>query len=291
MTTRDDAQDTSTTTITGGGAATTTTGGDASAATTTDTGAATTTDTGAARRRTAVVTGASAGIGEATALSLAEDGWDVVVAARRRERLETVATACRDLGATAHPIELDVTDQASIDRFAAAVRELGGGVDLLVNNAGGARGLDPVLDADVDDWRWMFEANVMGTLQVTRALFDELAAGVAPQVINVVSVAGRGAYRGGAGYNAAKFGETALTDVMRMEFAERGVRVCQIDPGRVATDFSLNRFKGDAARAEEVYADKENLVAGDIAEAIRWVAARPAHMDVESMMIRPIDQV
>ena len=104
-------------------------------------------------------------------------------------------------------------------------------------------------------------------------------------------MAGRGAYRNGAGYNAAKFGQTALTDVMRMEFADHGVRVCQVDPGRVATDFSLNRFKGDATRAEEVYADKLNLVAQDIGEVIRWVAARPPHMDVESIMIKPLDQV
>lgn len=242
--------------------------------------------------RVAVVTGASAGIGEATAKLLAADGWYVVLAARRAEKLEQVAQTIAQEGGKATPLVLDVTDRASIDNFTAALAELTGSkLDLLVNNAGGARGLDPVLEADPEDWRWMFEANVMGTLEVTRALFDQLQVADAPQVINVVSVAGRGAYRGGAGYNAAKFGQTALTDVMRMEFAEAGVRVCQVDPGRVATDFSLNRFKGDAERAEEVYADKLNLQAEDIGEAIRWIADRPRHMDVESIMIRPLDQV
>ncbi|HIW90154.1 MAG TPA: SDR family oxidoreductase [Candidatus Corynebacterium avicola] len=242
-------------------------------------------------RRLAVVTGASAGIGEATAVALATDGWDVVLSARRPEKLEAVAEriAAEAPDATTHVVQVDVTDRGSVDALAATVHELGG-VDLVVNNAGGARGLDSVLDGDVEDWRWMYEANVIGTLQVTQALFDELARTDAPQVINVVSIAGRNAYRGGAGYNAAKFGETALSDVMRIEFAEKGVRVCQIDPGRVATDFSLNRFKGDAERADAVYSDNINLVAEDIAETIRWVAGRPAHMDVDTIMIRPVDQ-
>lgn len=242
-------------------------------------------------RRLAVVTGASAGIGEATAVALAADGWDVVLAARRTEKLEEVAgrIAAEAPEATTHVVQLDVTDKASVDALVATVHGLGG-ADLLVNNAGGARGLDSVLDGDVEDWRWMYEANVIGTLQVTQGLFDELARTAAPQVINVVSIAGRNAYKGGAGYNAAKFGETAMSDVMRMEFAEKGVRVCQIDPGRVATDFSLNRFKGDAERAGQVYDGVQNLVAEDIAETIRWVADRPAHMDVDTVMIRPIDQ-
>ncbi|MGP9722942.1 SDR family oxidoreductase [Corynebacterium sp. AOP40-9SA-29] len=242
-------------------------------------------------RRLAVVTGASAGIGEATAVALATDGWDVVLAARRPEMLEQVAAriAADAPEASTHVATVDVTDRESVDALASTVHELGG-ADLLVNNAGGARGLDAVLDGDVEDWRWMYEANVIGTLQVTQALFPELQRTAAPQVINIVSIAGRNAYRGGAGYNAAKFGETALSDVMRMEFAEKGVRVCQVDPGRVATDFSLNRFKGDTDRAQQVYEDVLNLTAQDIAETVRWVAGRPAHMDVDTIMIRPTDQ-
>lgn len=244
------------------------------------------------KRRLAVVTGASAGIGEATAVALAADGWDVVLAARRPEKLAEVASRISRQApdAVVHVVPVDVTDRGSVDALASAVGDLGG-LDLLVNNAGGARGLDPVLDGDVEDWRWMYETNVIGTLQMTQALFGELTKTAAPQVINIVSVAGRGAYRGGAGYNAAKFGETAMTDVMRMEFAEAGVRVCQIDPGRVETVFSLNRFKGDRAKADAVYSGKLNLQAEDIAETVRWVADRPAHMDVETVMIRPTDQV
>lgn len=242
------------------------------------------------RTRLAVVTGASAGIGEATATALAVDGWNVVLAARRPEKLAEVAeriAACAP-DATTHVVPVDVTDRSSVDALAAAVHELGG-ADLLVNNAGGARGMDSVLDGDIDDWRWMYEANVLGTLQVTQTLFGELTRTPAPQVINIVSIAGRWGYRGGAGYNAAKFGETALSDVMRIEFADAGVRVCQIDPGRVKTDFSLNRLR-DAAKADAVYADKLNLSAEDIAETVRWVADRPAHMDVDTVMIRPTDQ-
>lgn len=242
--------------------------------------------------RVAVVTGASAGIGESAAKFLAADGWHVVLAARREEKLRQVKQQIEADGGRATVVVLDVTEQTSIDALARRIDEdLEGRVDLLVNNAGGARGLDSVVDADPQDWRWMFEANVMGTLQVTRALFKQLTAGRAPQVINVVSMAGRTAYRGGAGYNAAKFGETALTDVMRMEFAEHGIRVCQLDPGRVATDFSVNRFKGDVQRAASVYEGNVNLVADDIGETVRWLAARPAHMDVETILIKPIDQV
>lgn len=247
--------------------------------------------------RFAIVTGASAGIGAAAAELLAQDGWRVILAARREKKLREVADRINakqpDHGIV---LAVDVTDGESVERFAENVKEVvgqapGGSLELLVNNAGGARGFEPILETDPEDWRWMFEANVMGTLEVTRAIFPQLRNGNAPQVINVVSVAGRGAYRNGAGYNAAKFGETALTDVMRMEFAEHNVRVCQVDPGRVATDFSINRFKGDTERAAEVYADKLNLVAEDIGEVIRWIADRPAHMDVESIMIRPLDQV
>lgn len=242
-------------------------------------------------RRLALVTGASAGIGEATAIALAVDGWDVVLAARRPEKLQEVASRIASAApeARAHIVPVDVTDRTSVDAMTVHVATLGG-VDLLVNNAGGARGLDSVLNGDVEDWRWMYEANVLGTLQVTQALFNELKKTPAPQVINIVSIAGRWGYRGGAGYNAAKFAETALTDVMRIEFAEAGVRVCQIDPGRVATDFSLNRFRGDTERAEAIYTDVLNLQAEDIAETVRWVANRPAHMDVDTVMIRPTDQ-
>ncbi|WP_084168076.1 SDR family NAD(P)-dependent oxidoreductase [Corynebacterium atypicum] len=232
--------------------------------------------------RVAVVTGASSGIGEASARALAADGWRVVVAARRWDRLEKIAA---EIGGRA--IALDVTDDASVARFAAQLDR----VDVLVNNAGGAKGLDYLKDADLDDWRWMFETNVLGTVRVTKALREKLVASEG-LIINMASMAAFTPYAGGAGYNAAKFGLRALTRVQRIEEVLDGtpIRVTEIDPGRVKTDFSLVRFKGDKKRADAVYADKLNLSADDIAEAVRWVASLPKHVNVDTMNIMARDQ-
>ncbi|MEJ5927869.1 SDR family oxidoreductase [Corynebacterium sp. H128] len=235
----------------------------------------------AATQKTALVTGASSGIGAATAEALAKDGWHVFVAARRADRIKEVAER---IGGTA--IELDVTDLDSVARMAEQIEQL----DLLVNNAGGAKGLDSVADADLDDWRWMYETNVIGTLNVTRALLDALIAADGT-IINVGSVAALNPYPGGAGYNAAKFGVRAMTSVLRQETIDTPLRITEIDPGRVKTDFSLIRFKGDADKAEEVYADKLNLTAADIAETVRWVASLPSHVNIENMTIKPKDQL
>ncbi|MBC3186650.1 SDR family oxidoreductase [Corynebacterium sp. zg-331] len=239
--------------------------------------------------KTAVVTGASSGIGEAAARALAADGWHVIAAARRYER---VAALAADIGGQAH--RLDVTDEDSVAQLAQAVRDHGG-CDLLVNNAGGAKGLDPVVEADIDQWRWMYEVNVLGTLRVSNALHGVLAA--SPRgglIINIGSVAGLNPYPGGAGYNAAKFGLRALTRVQRIEEAStapEGLRVTQIDPGRVHTEeFSLNRFGGDAQRAAAVYEGVLSLTAEDIAEAVRWVASLPAHVNVDHLHLMPKDQ-
>ncbi|MFV8382447.1 SDR family oxidoreductase [Corynebacterium hindlerae] len=231
--------------------------------------------------KTALVTGASSGIGEATAEALAKDGWQVIVAARRVDRLKSIADR---IGGTA--VELDVTDIESVTRLAEQIDSL----DLLVNNAGGAKGLDPIADADVDDWRWMYETNVIGTLNVTRALLDKLLKAEGT-IINIGSIAAFTPYKGGAGYNAAKFGVRAMTTVLRQEMEGQPLRITEIDPGRVKTDFSLIRFKGDKDKADAVYADKLNLTAADIAEAVRWVASLPAHMNIENMTIKPRDQV
>lgn len=237
----------------------------------------------------AVVTGASSGIGEATARALAADGWHVLAAARRYER---VAALAEEIGGQPH--RLDVTDDASVASLARSVDDLGG-CDLLVNNAGGARGLDPVVEADIEKWRWMYEVNVLGTLRMSNALHGALAA--SPRgglVINIGSVAGLTPYPGGAGYNAAKFGLRALTRVQRIEEASaapEGLRVTQIDPGRVHTEeFSLNRFDGDAERAAAVYRDVLSLTAQDVAEAVRWVASLPAHVNVDHLHLMPKDQ-
>lgn len=232
------------------------------------------------QQKVAVVTGGSAGIGAAAARALAGDGWHVVVAARRLDRCEAIA---REIGGVA--VELDVTDQRSVDTLAQQLER----VDLVVNNAGGAKQLDYLRDADDADWEWMFATNVMGTMRVTRALYPQLKASKG-LVINIGSVAGTDAYKGGSGYNAAKYGLRGVTRAFRREEAEQGIRVTEIDPGRVKTEFSLNRFAGDEARAAEVYEGKLNLTAEDIAEAIRWVASLPPHVNVDSLNIMPTDQ-
>ena len=229
-------------------------------------------------KKVAVVTGGSAGIGEAACRALAADGWHVIVAARRVERCCGIAD---EIGGEA--LELDVTDEVSVDKLAKLPR-----VDLLVNNAGGAKELDLLRDANANDWQWMFDTNVMGTMRVTQALYPQLKAAKG-LVINIGSVAATDAYKGGSGYNAAKFGLRGLTRAFRREEAP-DIRICEIDPGRVKTDFSLNRFHGDAQRAAQVYEGKLNLTAEDIAEAIRWVASLPAHVNIDTMSIMPADQ-
>ena len=231
---------------------------------------------------TAVVTGASSGIGEATARRLAAAGFDVVLGARRLDRLAAIAAELP--GALALP--LDVADPASVDTFCANVPDC----RVLVNNAGGALGLEPIAQADEDNWRQMWETNVMGTLRMTRALLDKLIASGDGLVINVGSVAAFERYPGGAGYHAAKSAERAITEVLRMELLGQPVRVSEIDPGMVETEFSLVRFGGDAQRAEAVYAGVEPLSADDIAECIAFIATRPSHVDIDEMVVRPRDQ-
>ena len=232
------------------------------------------------KQRVAVVTGGSAGIGAAAARALAKDGWRVVVAARRLDRCRAVA---EEIGGGA--AGLDVTDQGSVDRLAAQLER----VDLVVNNAGGAKQLDYLRDASDADWEWMFATNVMGTMRVTRALYPQLKESQG-LVINIGSVAGTDAYKGGAGYNAAKYGLRGATRAFRREEADQRIRVTEIDPGRVKTDFSLNRFAGDQEKADAVYEGKLNLSAEDVAEAIRWVASLPPHVNIDSLNIMPVDQ-
>ena len=231
-------------------------------------------------QKVAVVTGGSAGIGAAAARALAKDGWNVVIAARRLDKCEAIA---KEIGGVA--AELDVTDQVSVDKLAAQLER----VDLVVNNAGGAKELDFLRDASDADWEWMFDTNVMGTMRVTRALYPQLKASKG-LVINIGSVAGTDAYKGGSGYNAAKYGLRGITRAFRREEAEQNIRVTEIDPGRVKTEFSLNRFKGDEEKAAAVYDGKLNLSAEDIAEAIRWVASLPPHVNIDSLNIMPTDQ-
>ena len=232
-------------------------------------------------RGVAVVTGAGSGIGAATARALAADGWDVVVGARRADRLATVAA---EIGAAAHA--LDVTDPASVDAFVAALPSC----RLLVNNAGGALGLAPVAEADDDHWRTMYETNVLGTVRMVRGLLPALEASGDGQVVTIGSIAGYEPYPGGAGYNAAKCAVRAVMGVLRQELLGRPVRVCEVDPGLVETEFSLVRFEGDADRAAAVYEGVEPLSADDVAECVRWVASRPSHVNVDQLVVLARDQ-
>ena len=227
-----------------------------------------------------MVTGASSGIGEATARSLAAAGYRVVCAARRAGRIGALAD---EIGGVAVPC--DVTDQADVDALAAVA---GDRVDLLVNNAGGALGQNPVAEAEIDAWRRMYDVNVLGAGRVTRALLPALVAAEGT-VVFVTSTAAEAPYAGGAGYCGVKAAERSLAGSLRLELYDRPVRVCEISPGMVRTDeFSLTRFGGDRARADAVYAGvPDPLLAEDVAEAICWMVTRPAHVNIDRLVIRP----
>ncbi|HEX6237112.1 MAG TPA: SDR family NAD(P)-dependent oxidoreductase [Acidimicrobiales bacterium] len=233
------------------------------------------------QRKTAVVTGASSGIGAATARRLASEGYHVVCAARRADRVTSLAV---EIGGTS--IACDVTSAQDVAALAA---EVGPRLDVLVNNAGGAIGADPVAEADPDDWRAMYEVNVIGLLNVTKALLPALVASGDGVLVNVGSTAGRIAYEGGAGYTAAKHGTQVVTETLRLELVGQPVRVTEIAPGMVRTDeFSLKRFGGDEEKADAIYAGvPDPLVAEDIADAIAWVVTRPSHVNIDELVIRP----
>ncbi|HET7355398.1 MAG TPA: SDR family NAD(P)-dependent oxidoreductase [Nocardioidaceae bacterium] len=231
--------------------------------------------------KTAVVTGASSGIGAATARRLAREGFHVFCAARREERVRSVA---EEVGGT--PVRCDVTDE---DQVAALAATVGASLDVLVNNAGMALGADPIAEADPGQWRAMYEVNVVGLVLVTKALLPALVASGAGIIVNMGSTAGRIAYEGGAGYTAAKHGTQVVSETLRLELYDQPVRICEIAPGMVRTDeFSVNRFDGDASKAEKVYAGvAEPLVAEDIADAVGWVVTRPPHVNIDELVIRP----
>ncbi|WP_201358615.1 SDR family oxidoreductase [Mycobacterium paraintracellulare] len=231
--------------------------------------------------RVAVITGASSGIGAATARTLAAQGFHIVAVARRADRIRDLA---EEIGGTA--IVADVTDDASVDALASKLSR----VDVLVNNAGGALGLEPVADAELDHWRWMWETNVIGTLRVTRALLPKLIESGDGLIVTVTSVAALEVYDGGAGYTAAKHGQGALHRTLRGELLGKPVRLTEIAPGAVETEFSLVRFDGDQQRADAVYTGITPLVAADVAEVIGFVASRPAHVDLDLIVMKPRDQ-
>ena len=242
-----------------------------------------------AEKNIAVVTGASSGIGAATARRLAGEGFHVVAAARRADRLEALVAEITNAGGSATAAACDVTSDASV----AALAEVAGDrISLLVNNAGGARGVDPVEAGSLGDWQWMYDVNVLGTLRVTQALLPALEASGAGTIVTIGSTAAFTVYEGGAGYAAAKHAQNALVGTLRLELAGRPVRVIEIDPGMVHTEeFSLNRLGGDAERARAVYAGvAEPLVADDVADCVAWCATRPHHVNVDRLVVRPLAQ-
>jgi NADP-dependent 3-hydroxy acid dehydrogenase YdfG len=235
-------------------------------------------------RGIAVVTGASSGIGAATARRLAAEGYDVVAAARRLDRLELLAAEVPSIRA----VQLDVTDQASVDALAAGLPD----ITLLVNNAGGALGVDPVERADPDEWQWMYDVNVIGVLRMTKALLPALEAGAGGHIVVMSSTAGRVVYEGGGGYAAAKHATTAVAETLRLELNGRPVRVTEIAPGMVRTEeFALRRMRGDAAAAQGPYRGvAEPLVAEDVADCVAWAVTRPQHVDIDLIVVKPLAQ-
>jgi NADP-dependent 3-hydroxy acid dehydrogenase YdfG len=226
----------------------------------------------------AVVTGASSGIGAATARALAAAGFHVVLGARRVDRCAEIAA---EIDGTA--VRLDVTDAASVAAFAAAVPQC----RLLVNNAGGAKGLEPVAEADEDDWRWMFETNVIGTLRVTQALLPALLASGDGHIVTVTSIAAMEAYDNGAGYTGAKHAQAMIHRTLRGELLGQPVRLTEVAPGMVETDFSLVRFDGDQEKADTVYRGITPLTAADVADVIAFAATRPSHVNIDQIVLKP----
>ncbi len=233
------------------------------------------------RRRIALVTGASSGIGAATVRALAAEGFETVAAARRQERCEQLAA---EVGGRA--LALDVTDPASVATLTEELPE----VDVVVHSAGGALGLEPIGEADEGKWREMWESNVAGVMRVTKALLPALRRGKAPSIVIVGSIAGIEVYEGGGGYTAAKHAAHAIAQTLRLELLADGIRITEVAPGMVETEFSLVRFAGDAERAEGVYRGLDPLTATDVAELIAFCVTRPAHVDIDFVTVKPTQQ-
>lgn len=231
--------------------------------------------------RTAVITGASSGIGEQTALRLADEGFNVVLGARRIDRIEEIARKCGGRG-----LPVDVTDESSIDKFVAAIDS----ADVLVNNAGLAAGLDPIAELPDESMTVMFETNVLGLIRVTRALLPKLIASGRGHIVNLGSIAGFEVYPGGGGYTASKHAVRAISRTLRLELLGEPVRVTEIAPGLVETEFSIVRFAGDEEKAGKLYEGLTPLTGADIADCIAWAVTRPPHVNIDEVVVRPIAQ-
>lgn len=232
----------------------------------------------------AVVTGASSGIGAATAKALASRGYKVVAGARRVDRIRKV------VGDSGDAMPLDVTDRRSVEEFVRAVEKRHRRIDVLVNNAGGALGLAPLADANDDDWITMWQTNVLGLMYVTRACLPLLRKARHGHIVNLGSIAGFETYRGGAGYTAVKHAVRAISRTLRLELNGEPIRVTEVAPGLVETEFSIVRFHGDRKAAKSVYAGLKPLTADDVADCIAFAVTRPPHVDIDEIVIRPVAQ-
>jgi NADP-dependent 3-hydroxy acid dehydrogenase YdfG len=238
-----------------------------------------------------LITGASSGFGAAAAIAFSRQGANLLLGARRVYRLEAVADEAKKAGASAARVHaLDVSQTKSVNDFADWARTHVDKLDVLINNAGGAKGMEKIADGKDEDWEFMMETNVLGTLRVTRACLPLMANNPGSYILNIGSVAGRTAYENGAAYCGAKAAELFITRALRLELNGTGVRVGTIDPGLAETEFSLVRFKGDAARAKKVYEGVVPLTAEDVAEAMVWAASRPPHVCIDEMVIKCTDQ-
>jgi NADP-dependent 3-hydroxy acid dehydrogenase YdfG len=238
-----------------------------------------------------LITGASSGFGSAAALAFAAEGAKLLLGARRLENLKTVAAEARKAGAAEAEFQfLDVSKTKSVDDFVQWARKKTDRVDVLINNAGGALGMDTVAEGQDADWETMMQTNVLGVLRMTRAVLPLIPRDAGGSIINIGSYAARTAYEGGAAYCAAKAGELQITRALRLELNGTGIRVSTVDPGLAKTDFSLVRFKGDAARAQKVYDGTHPLIAEDVAEILVWVAGRPPHVNIDELVVKPVDQ-
>jgi 3-hydroxy acid dehydrogenase/malonic semialdehyde reductase len=245
-----------------------------------------------------LITGASSGFGAAAARAFGREGAKLLLGARRVDRLKKVAAESKKSGAAeAHFHKLDVSQTASVEEFifwakqkVANRKSSSGNLHVLINNAGGAHGLDTIAEGKDTDWEAMMQSNVLGVLRMTRAALPLLARDAGASIINIGSVAGRAVYEGGAVYCAAKAGELQISRALRLELLGTGIRVGTLDPGLAETEFSLVRFKGDDASTKKVYEGMRPLTAEDIAETLIWMASRPAHVNIDELIIKPVDQ-
>jgi NADP-dependent 3-hydroxy acid dehydrogenase YdfG len=245
-----------------------------------------------------LITGASSGFGAAAAIAFGAEGAKLLLGARRVDRLKKVAAEAKKSGAAeAHFHELDVSKTSSVEEFISWAKNKSGkrkaesgNLHVLINNAGGAHGIDTIAEGKDADWETMFQTNVLGILRVTRAALPLMPRDAGASIINIGSVAGHGVYEGGAVYCAAKAGELQITRALRLELFGTGIRVGTVDPGLAETEFSLVRLKGDEAKAKKVYEGTNPLTAEDIAEILVWVASRPAHVNIDELMVKPVDQ-